>query len=72
MDSKSIGLKISKYMEEKGVAMEELADVLEITTRTLKSKLEGKSKLYVSEVIKIKEVLDLDLDEFEKLFFSLK
>lgn len=72
MDSKSIGLKISKYMEEKGVAIEELADVLEITTRTLKSKLEGKSKLYVSEVIKIKEVLDLDLDEFEKLFFSLK
>lgn len=72
MDSKSIGLKISKCMEEKGVSIEELADVLEITTRTLKSKLEGKSKLYVSEVIKIKEVLDLDLDEFEKLFFSLK
>ncbi|MCI8655799.1 MAG: helix-turn-helix transcriptional regulator [Clostridia bacterium] len=72
MDNKIIGIKISKYMEEKDMSIKELANILDITQTTLKNKLQGNSKFYVSEIVKIKEALKLDLDTFEELFFNFK
>ena len=72
MDNKIIGIKISKYMEEKDMTIKELANILDITQTTLKNKLQGNSKFYVSEIVKIKEALKLDLDTFEELFFNFK
>lgn len=71
MDNKLIGIKVSKYMEENGIKLEQLACMTGMNPKTLKNKLEGTSKFYVTDVIKIKEALNLNLEIFEKLFFNL-
>lgn len=71
MDNKLIGIKVSKYMEENGIKLEQLACMIEMNPKTLKSKLQGTSKFYVTDVIKIKEALKLNLEIFEELFFNL-
>lgn len=72
MDNKLIGIKISKYMQKNDISLEKLASILNITPKTLKNKLQGEGKFYVTEIIKMKEVFGLELEEFEELFFSFK
>ena len=72
MDNKLIGIKISKYMEKNDISLEKLASILDITPKTLKNKLQGQGKFYVTDIIKMKEAFGLDLEEFEELFFSFK
>lgn len=70
MDNKLIGIRISKYMEEKNIKLEQLANIIDMNPKTLKNKLQGTSKFYVTDVIKIKEALNMDLEVFEELFFN--
>lgn len=72
MDNKLIGTKITNYMEQKGVTIEELAYMIDLNSNTLKNKLQGDGKFYVTDIIKIKEALKMSLEEFEDIFFNLK
>ena len=72
MDNKSIGIKISKYLEKKCIPLEQLAYMLKMNPRPLKNKLEGNGKIYISDAIKIKEELKMSLEEFEEIFFNIK
>ena len=45
-------------------------DKLKITLTELQKKLNGEEEFYISQMMKIKEIFNLNLDVFEKLFFE--
>ena len=70
MEPEIIGHRIQKLMIQKNIEKEELAKSLNITSEELKRKLEGKEVFYINQIDKIKEIFQLDVETFTKIFFE--
>ncbi len=70
MEPEIIGHRIQKLMIQKNIEKEELAKSLNITSEELKRKLEGKEEFYINQIDKIKEIFQLDVETFTKIFFE--
>ena len=70
MESKIIGNRIKELMNIEGIGEKKLAKSLNLTVVKLEKKLNGEEEFYISEMMKIKEIFQLNLDIFTKLFFE--
>lgn len=70
MKPEIVGNRIKELMKIEGIKEEELANNLRITSTELEKKLNGEEEFYISQMMKIKEIFNLNLDVFEKLFFE--
>lgn len=70
MEPKIIGDRIVKLINIEGINENTLAQKLNITLIELKKKLNGEEEFYISEMMKIKELFNLNLEIFAKLFFE--
>lgn len=70
MNPEEIGKRVKDLLQDKGIKRSYLAKKLGISYNTLTNKLTGKSEFSILQIVKIKEVLELD-DEFSNnLFFN--
>ena len=70
MEPKIVGKKVQELIERSNINKEELAKKLDISEEELNKKLKGEVEFYVSEVILITEIFDLDIKTVSKIFFS--
>ena len=70
MEPKVIGNRIKELMNIEAVTEGKLAQNLKLTLLELEKKLNGEEEFYISEMMKIKELFNLNLDVFAKLFFE--
>lgn len=70
MEPKVIGNRIKELMNIEAVTEDKLAKNLKLTLLELEKKLNGEEEFYISEMMKIKEIFNLNLDVFTKLFFE--
>lgn len=70
MKPEIIGNRIRELMKIENIDKKKLANNLEITQIELEKKLNGEKEFYLSQIMKIKEIFNLNLDFFEKLFFE--
>lgn len=70
MEPKIVGNRIKELMKRVKINEKELADNLNITLLELEKKLSGEEEFYISQIMKIKEIFNLNLDVFAKLFFG--
>ena len=70
MNPEEIGKRVKDLLQDKGIKRSYLAKKLGISYNTLTNKLTGKSEFSILQIVKIKEILELD-DEFStNLFFN--
>ena len=70
MEPKIVGKKVQELIEKSDINKEELAKKLDMSEEELNKKLKGEVEFYVSEVILITEIFDLDIKTVSKIFFS--
>ena len=70
MEAKIIGNRIKELINIEGTSKESLAKSLDLKLLKLEKKLNGEEEFYISEMMKIKEIFNLNLDVFSKLFFE--
>ena len=70
MEPKVIGNRIKELMNIEAVSKDKLAKSLNLRLVELEKKLNGEEEFYISEMMKIKEIFQLNLDIFTKLFFE--
>ena len=70
MEAKIIGNRIKELINIEGISKESLAKSLDLKLLKLEKKLNGEEEFYISEMMKIKEIFNLNLDVFSKLFFE--
>ena len=70
MEPGIVGNRMKKLMEITKINEKELAENLNITELDLEKKLNGEEEFYISQIIKIKEIFNLNLDMFTNLFFE--
>lgn len=71
MDSKIIGYKIEEILSIKNIGYDWLSRKTGISKRKLAKKLKGKLSFTLEEATKIKEVLNLDLELANEIFFNI-
>lgn len=69
MDPEIIGNRVKEIMKNRNVTIEELSEKIKIDKECLKDKLEGKEEFYLDEMIKIRKIFNLNLEESDYLFF---
>lgn len=69
MEAKKVGINVKKLMEEKNITEKELAEKMGINIKTLSKKLSGKQEFYVSEIISITNIFELDIKKCAETFF---
>lgn len=70
MEPKIVGRRVKKLIKKYNISIEGLAKKLEITEEELQKKLEGEEEFFVSEVIIITEIFNLDIKTVSQVFFS--
>ncbi len=70
MEAKIVGNRIKEIMTIEKIDENELAHKLNITILKLEKKLNGEEEFNLSEIMKIKEIFNLTLEIFAKLFFE--
>lgn len=70
MEPEIVGKRVTKLMNENNINKEELAIKLELDLESLNSKLEGKEEFYLNEIIKLKNIFNLDVKECDEIFFQ--
>lgn len=70
MEPELVGERVMKLMKEHKIAIEELADRMKIQVKVLKGKLEGKEEFYLNEMIKLRDIFELDIKNCDELFFQ--
>lgn len=59
-------------IKESGFRFSFIAEKMNISRTSLYNKVNGKTEFYASEIQSLSEILKLDLDEKEKIFFKNK
>lgn len=70
MEPELVGKRVMRLMEQHKIEIEELANIMKIDVKVLKGKLEGKEEFYLDEMIKLKNVFQLDTQDCDELFFQ--
>lgn len=70
MEPKIIGKRIKNLIKEKKVTKEDVAKRIGITNKKLENKLEGKEEFYISEIIELTKIFNLNIEECAKTFFN--
>ena len=70
MEPKIIGERIKNLIKEKKVTKEYVAKRIGLTNKKLENKLEGKEEFYISEIIKLTKIFNLNIEECAKTFFN--
>lgn len=70
MNSEIIGSRIKAILVVKNIKRSYLAEKLGITYNTLTKKLNGQREFGISEILCLKEVLELDVETCANLFFN--
>lgn len=68
MEPKIIGERIKNLIKEKKVTKEYVAKRIGITNKKLENKLEGKEEFYISEIIELTKIFNLNIEECAKIF----
>ena len=61
---------VSNLIKEKKVTKEYVAKRIGITNKKLENKLEGKEEFYISEIIELTKIFNLNIEECAKTFFN--
>ncbi len=72
MEAEIVGKKVGELIKSRNVTIAEIAQKLNITENELRNKIEGKDEFYVSEVIELTEIFDLDIKSVAQIFFDEK
>lgn len=70
MEPKVVGKRVKKLIEDYNIDKQFLATNLNISLKELEEKLEGKQEFFVSDVIIITEILNLDINTVAQIFFG--
>lgn len=70
MDTELIGKKIKALMTVRNIKRSDLAKELSISYNTLTKKLNGKREFSINEILKIKEVFNMDVELCANIFFN--
>lgn len=70
MDSVTIGNRIKALMTIRDLKRSYIAKKLGISYNTLTKKLNGQREFSINEIMKIKEIFDLDVDLCANIFFN--
>lgn len=70
MEPKIVGSRIKELMKIKQIQEKDLAKELNISRLELKKKLNGEEEFFVSQIMQIKEIFNLSLNTWAKLFFE--
>lgn len=70
MEPEVVGKRIKKLMEKYNISKKEFCEKLGINLNILNNKLEGKEEFYLQEMLKIKEIFQLDDKSCDELFFK--
>ena len=70
MDSKIIANRIKLLMDTRKMTAKKLAEELEISYPTVIKKLEGDSEFCNTDILKLIEIFDLDIDLCANIFFN--
>ena len=70
MEAQIIGKKVEELIKSRNAKISEIAKKLGISEKQLKNKFEGKDEFYVSEVIELTEIFDLDIKTVAEIFFD--
>lgn len=70
MEPELVGKRVMKLMEKHKIGIETLAIRMNLDVKILQDKLEGKEEFYLNEMIKIKDIFQLDTKSCDELFFS--
>lgn len=69
MEAEVVGKRVKKLLEENNIEMEDFAQKMGISVEVLQKKLKGKEEFYLDEMIKIKDIFQLDTKSCDELFF---
>ena len=69
MNNEIIGKKVKALMVFKNVKRSELAEKLGITYNTLTRKLNGTKEFDINEILKMKDIFDMDIELCARVFF---
>lgn len=70
MEPEIVGNRVMKLIKEHKMEIEELAKKMNLKQSALKGKLEGKEEFYLEEMMKIKNIFQLDTKSCDELFFQ--
>ncbi len=70
MEPKVVGKRVKKLIEDYNIDKQFLATNLNISLKELEEKLEGKQEFFVSDVIIITELFNLDINTVAQIFFD--
>ena len=70
MEPEIVGKRVLKLMNRNNINREELAIKMGLEVEKLNNKLEGKEEFYLDEIIKIKNIFNLNVKECDEIFFQ--
>ena len=70
MEPEIVGKRIMELMEKHKISIEELSVRMELNIEKLKNKLNGNEEFFLDEMIKIKEIFNLNNEKASILFFG--
>lgn len=70
MEPEVVGKRVKKLIEDYHFNKENLANNLNISLKELEEKLNGKQEFFVSDVIIITELFNLDINTVAQIFFG--
>ena len=72
MKPQIVGKRVEELIKSRNISVDEVAQKLKISVKQLENKIEGKEEFYVSEVIELTEIFDLDIKAVSEIFFNEK
>lgn len=70
MKAEIVGKRVKELIQNRKINVEELAKELGISKKDLEDKLEGKEEFFVSEVINLTRLFQLDINTVNEIFFK--
>lgn len=70
MEPKIVGERIKTLLKKYNISKKEFSEKLGINLNVLNNKLDGKEEFYLNEMLKIKEIFQLDDKSCDELFFK--
>ena len=70
MEPEVIGKRVKELIKNKNISIEKLSQLMNVDKQQLENKLNGKEEFYLDEMHKLKEILNLTIEEVEDLFFK--